>query len=579
MKVLIYLLLIVLSNVLLYSCGTKNEYDSFFVQAEEKLKSNPDSALEMLNRMKMAMEKAPKKYQMKYIICLADAQNKLYKKILPARQIEKVISYYKHTNNPFQEARSNYLLGCFYRDKGESPLALDCYRRAIVLCDTADERYYGLLNRIYAQMADVFYQQFLPNDMIWAEKNSCKYALLDNDIYSCATSLNRMSLAFDMLNKTDSSISVTIKSMQLYDKIGQHKHAGEASGILVSQYLKKRNYKLVKFYMDKYERQSGLFDEFGNIEKGREIYYFDKGQYFCDLNKYDSADYCFRRTLSNKDDENCQEAGNYGLYLLYKKLENVDSVAKYADLAYQVSDKRMLTYSTHEIQNMQQLYNYTRNQEMAKLEREKAERLKQWIAIIIMCVVVIGISVFYSYKRVKQRRKLERREFQQHVGELVAAKEKQKMILANQIMRIKEDNERHIAELNTQLSAFQEKKHISDNQLKIDLLQASEICSNFHKVGKGLEHLIPEDWNVLEQKLFEELPDFKCKLLGVKAGMQSEDYHLCLLTRLHFAPYEICNILGLKSSTVTMKRKRLMNIVFGCNGKARDFDRKLQELY
>ncbi len=51
----------------------------------------------------------------------------------------------------------------------------------------------------------------------------------------------------------------------------------------------------VKRCIDIYEKESGLIDSNGHIEKGRESYYVNKAIYLTKVNKLDSAEYYFRK--------------------------------------------------------------------------------------------------------------------------------------------------------------------------------------------------------------------------------------------------------------------------------------------
>ncbi len=68
------------------------------------------------------------------------------------------------------------------------------------------------------------------------------------------------------------------------------------------------------------------------------------------------------------------------------------------------------------------------------------------------------------------------------------------------------------------------------------------------------------------------------KILAFKTKLPLDDFRMCLLIRLGFAPYEISNILDMKSSNITMKRKRMLGLMFGLNGKAKMFDEQLRHL-
>lgn len=82
----------------------------------------------------------------------------------------------------------------------------------------------------------------------------------------------------------------------------------------------------------------------------------------------------------------------------------------------------------------------------------------------------------------------------------------------------------------------------------------------------------------LKKLLFDEFPSFKLKMMAVKNSILIDDYQLCLLARVRFTPSEIGNILGVKPSNVTMKRKRMLNALFDKIGNAKEFDKLLLSL-
>lgn len=554
--------------------------DSFSLsEAEKMLEYNPDSALVLLNRNKKELECKPRSYQVRFLLCLADAQNKTFSKIIPSKDIESLIDYVKYTGDSFELARAYYLLGSAYRDEGEKPMALKCFHKSVSLLEQKKNKKTLLfLSRIYGQIADIFDSQNLPNMTLSSALKAQKYSLLAGDTAFCATSLSRSIISYQLLNKYNLSIQQGWRAVALYKKVNDLKNAAITNGLLALSYIRLGQYKMAKCCLDEYRKNAGVYDKNGNIEHGKEIHYEILGEYYFGINQLDSAGYYFRRTLKNLEDGDCQEAGHRGLYLLYKKIGNKDSLAKYADLAYQINDKRILDLSAHEIQNMQQLYNYTRSQEIAKQEQERSGRLTNWVIGLLVGLFVCILNIVLYYNKVKTKRKLERREYEKKMECLIEAKQKQKLLLDNQIERMTEETNRQIEVLTGQLAAYQNEKNMSDKQKKEDELQASVICQKFHQVGAGLETLDRDDWIELETLLFAEYTSFKTKMTANRQNMMPDDYQLCLLSRLRFAPYEIGNILNLKSSNVTMKRKRLLKILFDKEGNAKTFDKLLQTL-
>lgn len=558
------------------SCLFPNEKKVRLTHLDAVIEKEPQMVLDSLNKIGVEYKGAYGETKMYYLLCLADAQNKTFNKVLCPSKMLEVSKFYETNGMEKDKQRAYYLLGCSFRDWGESPSAIEAFGKALTV--SSEEKEPLLQARIYGQMADVFVKQRLPYRALKSLRTAYELSMQAKDTLSAAIFLGSCSSCYEMLSDNKSLLKVCSEARQLLLNMRQIKMAAMYGCTMSVAFLKEKQLEKARECLVFYEREAGVFDKNGNVNKGLEMYYFDKGEYFLCVNQLDSAEYYFRKTLTNREDGDCQEAGHRGLYLLYKKVGNKDSLAKYADLAYQINNKRILDLSSREIQNMQQLYNYTRNQEIAKQEQKRSGRLTNWIIGLLLGLVVCILAIGLYYNKVKTKRKLERREYEKKLESLIVAKQKQKLLLDNQIERMTEETNRQIEVLSGQLAAYQDEKNMSDTQRKEDELQASVICQKFHQVGAGLESLDQDDWKELETLLFTEYPSFKTKMTANRQNMMPDDYQVCLLSRLSFAPYEIGNILNLKSSNVTMKRKRLLKILFDKEGNAKTFDKLLQTL-
>ena len=242
----------------------------------------------------------------------------------------------------------------------------------------------------------------MPKDAIEADTNAYKCALLAKDTLSAAIFLSYASSGYNMLGNFDEALRVTEKSVSLLKMIGQKQLAAFISGTMFGIYVKQGNLQKAKTLMHIYEKTSGLFDKYGHIAKGYEIFYYNKGMFCLKSGQFGAAEKYFRQTLWNNESSDCQEAGNHGLYLLYKKIGIKDSLAKYADLAYQINDKRMLQLSSHEMQNMQQFYNYARYQKLANKKIEESSFLKLCLIGVsfLVAVCIFCLVLWYKHKKV-----------------------------------------------------------------------------------------------------------------------------------------------------------------------------------
>lgn len=89
-----------------------------------------------------------------------------------------------------------------------------------------------------------------------------------------------MADAYNMLNKPDSQIILSQMAAQKYLDYGDKEGAAMALGSVIDKYVARKDWTKAKRSMDTYDRESGVFLPNGDIEPGREIYYFQKGQYY-----------------------------------------------------------------------------------------------------------------------------------------------------------------------------------------------------------------------------------------------------------------------------------------------------------
>ncbi len=160
------------------TAGNSETEMRLFSGMDSLLEANPDSTYKELTAMQKEVDSIDDEaVSNQYVIYMAEAFNKL-DRALPSDTILKTVARYYDihgTSNQLMKAR--YLLGCYYRDSGESPLAIDYYEQSVDCADTSDVGCdYLTLMRIYGQMAKVYLSQSLPSKVIEADKKYSYYA-------------------------------------------------------------------------------------------------------------------------------------------------------------------------------------------------------------------------------------------------------------------------------------------------------------------------------------------------------------------------------------------------------------------
>ncbi|MBQ2209229.1 MAG: hypothetical protein II404_04620, partial [Prevotella sp.] len=236
------------------------------------------------------------------------------------QDVEPYVRFFEDHGTPNDRLLAHYLLGRAYYEHGEAPMALQCYHDALDCADTTStDCDFAQLSRVYAQMAQVFYEQGLYREQLVFQQLSSEYGWKGKDTLSTLMSYEQESFAYERLGLTDSAIFVIEDVASKYEQYGYASEAAISLGTIIDNMVNKGEYQKAKQYMEGYESKSGRFDSQGNIEAGREIYYMLRGVYYLKLNMLDSAEYYFRKVLRDGKDYNCQHAGAKGLADLYHR--------------------------------------------------------------------------------------------------------------------------------------------------------------------------------------------------------------------------------------------------------------------
>lgn len=509
----------------------------------------------------------------------AEQQNRDYVPFTSDSLALSLTDYFDSHGTANERMRAHYILGCAYRDLGEAPRALECYNDAVECADTtAKDCDFKTMSRVYGQATDIFTDQYLLDEAMKSSIKSYNYAILSKDTLAAIINIERRALIYSLENKEDSAFYYRKKATSSYLSIGDIQGYAESHYSLLLSYLNYNDYVNAKKSINIYESMSGLFNDSGHIVKGKELYYYEKGLYFLGVNILDTAEIYFRRTLEHSDNHNLEEAGNYGLYLLYNKKHMPDSAAKYAALAYETNNRRDLEKSSAELQRSQLNYNYQRNARIAR--DEKIKNQKYIMAFLVLCIIVLIVIAVSTICLiiVSNKRKKEKNIYKERIKLLVHKQ--------NEVLLLNERNYKDLIgkktnEIQTLSLLVQEyhKRTIKSISASEDRLFSSNIVKVLHnKASRAKELPTEEEWEQFSILINNTIPSFYTKMNGGHAELSTKEYYICMLVRANFSPFEICNLLEVSSSNLSMMRVRLMKKVFGISGKAKEFDKKVRQI-
>ena len=523
-------------------------------------------------------------------------------------EAQSLVDFFDRHGTANEQMLAHYLLGRCYADMHEAPMALHCYQEAISRADTSSaDCDFAQLSRVYGQSAAIFYQQGLYRNQLEYEDAASTYAWRGNDTLAALHCYANKASAYDKLQLKDSAVLIYSEAVRVLNAYQYDKEAAGYSGILAKKLIDKGETKEAEAYMLYYERHSCYFDSVGNIAKGREIYYNAKGLYHLKNNQLDSAEYYFRKELQTGKDFNNQNAGAYGLGLIFQKTHKQDSVAKYFAYSYAMNDSMYTHKATREVEQAKAMYDYSRQQEKAYQEKQKAEKSRRLLWCVIVCIVLLSTVVtriFYRQNKAREKQRIEYEELlnvhidmQAEVMQLRLHKENYDKLLQEK----EELDERlgytlsEIEELRTAKSQLdtliaQKEDELEQQKVKIEnykqvkahqdetekqLRESSVYKLLSEKTNRGSE-LTDAEWKIVERFVIDSLPEFYRFVSSREYALTTRMFRICILTRLQFPNKAIGCMMGVSAPSISKVRPIIYKKLFGGNDNGKDLGEKLQ---
>lgn len=553
----------------LASCSVRSQRMARLQQIDSLMEKHPQQAYDSLLRMRNQVDSSfEESFTMRYRVLMAKAQNKLYKPLPSDSVFQEVVDYYDSKGFANEKMQAHYLLGCIYRDQEEAPMAIKCYKEAVEYADTLSKDCdYTTLYSIYGQMADVFADQNLPKEAIDAVKKYSDYALKAGDRYNYVRGLEFCIPYYYMLGDTARVIALVHNCANLYKKYGMEKYSERVWLDLIDIYMNKSMFSQAKYYMDRFEAKSGLFDSAMQIEIGREYYYDIKGRYYLAVNDVDSAEYYFRKLSKTS----YQYELVRGLLAVYTKRMDNDSIKKYSALFDNELDKILKKSRTDAVLQSSSLYNYSRLMKIATEEKYRTKITAIFsVFIFFMLLLVLALGLF-RYKRMQEKRKNEilwlSKEICRSRTELEQAKHELDFVKSNQGQAVC-DLENKIQSLESKIAGYQ----LQYNSMKIAekevLLKENFIVASFKKMASpNLNTPRPseKDWNSLVALFEDMLPLLNARIIE-KNSLGPQELKVCILTRLGFSNGEMQVLLGTSSQSITNTKSKINKKLFNKSG-------------
>lgn len=533
---------------------------------------NPDSALTALAKYEGEKQEWSKGDRMHFELVRLKAENKSEVTFKSDSIIKEVVEYFKEKGDANEKMLAYYLLGRTYFDMEEAPEALQAYYDAISSADTTSTSCdYSTLTVVYGQMSRIFHQQNLPHDEIWALKHYIEYIRRYESKKDYLIAKEQLIRPLYLLNEKDSVLQIINDTYSALKQMGEHQEAADAIAVSTYIYLERGELDEAKHAMDIFEKESGLFDKYGNITEGREHYYYTKGFYELAVNRLDSAEYNFRKAIKY----GYLSDGYKGLLSIYREKQNIDSVNYFSRQYEAAQDSLHNKMQTNAIHQMSALYNYSRSQKEAEQEREKAQDRLYLLSIISFATIILLMAVIvvaWLYRKNQKEKKARIAELEETLNnarlqrntileELRILKEKD----YESIIAIKEKQEQ---ELTKRIEILEAENKNTDAINRIDHLDNfldSAIAQQFvKKATDKSERIKPteSEWNLLTSQFSKDIP-VTYKSFGQGKPLSQLEQRICILLILDIPEKVISLMTDSYASTISNAKARANEKLFG----------------
>ena len=578
----IFLLLIIM---ILTSCAGNRKYDDLMQRADSIMDVDDDSAkvaIRILDGVKPQLLEFSKAQKMRYELLRQKAMNKAYISFTSDSIMKEVVDYYDRHGSANERMLANYVLGCVYRDMHEVPLALEYYNKAEEQADTtAADCDYGTLYRVYSQMGFLFDKQYLPYQELEAFGKAVRYAYLAKDTLNAIINYQNRGIAYDYLGNKDSVIAINLHAAEMYKRIRNNEAAAIALGCNYSYYIDKGDSVNARKAFESYT--STRYEGNSNYGDAKAFLLCEKGTYYMFVSRLDSAFSCLNQSLKLSKSYSNKAAATKVLAQYYARVNKPVLAMKYALKTSEYNDSDFLAVRESQLQQIQAMYNYGRNQEIARKAELKAERITMLVYVLIAGGVVIFLLLTNLYLRQLKKKKEKIVVTKQlYDDSLLKLRQKQeelellRTVNDRKIADVIKEKEQMINKLKDDLKDIRD-KYSNSSLSDVDiLLKESSIYKRIKYLELHPKEIMREnDWIELEETIEQLIPSF-IPLLKNRLNVMA--YRICLLVKLEISTSSIAILLGLSSSAISKYRKVMLEKLCGRSGKPKDFDEYIRQI-
>lgn len=593
MKNAFYLILCLLTFVM---CNKRSEVlPPELVHAESLMLSHPDSALAILDSMKIPSPEDELQYAT-WCLLTTQARDKNYLKHTSDSLINRALEYFEKQDDPLRKATALYYEGRVNFDMNRAEEAATFYLRARdVAKNTTD---YNLLCLINSHLGTLYLHRDLCTQTTETYKLAHDYSLLLGDSATISYSFSYLGRASIICGDMEKAVEYYKEAMKVAEHCGDLRALTLAYAEMAIAYTRMG---VLDSSLYSLKQVMAIDEKYSSFAFEQTC--FGIGETYRLMGQFDSANYYLTKALGTINVYTKKDASQ-GLYYLYRDSRKYKEAVTYNDLFQVCIDSienvnRSKTIAEIQVKYDQEKLLNTNNQ----LAIEKSNIMKMALFILMILLMLIGILVVvYQRKLLKKERDVQKtkKQLQSH---LVRLHENETVIRKNEDMikslslQIEGNTElqEFLQDRIWEIDSIRQKNNLLLDQNKL-LLENIEIytnklrergveieayerlaaqntilhdrekflCTQLVKRIKTLNDLARTPHYIMDDKwpeVFEYVnlvyDNLTSRLQKDFSTLTDTDLHICCLIKLHLSNSVIAILTGISPSSVTKRKQRL----------------------
>ena len=554
MKYIPCLLLVgALTGCFLFSCKKQSPYSQSLAMTEQIMDEHPDSAYIMLQEI--PLDNLSRHDYAVWRLLFTQAMDKQYMTHASDSLIKIAADYFGRYGNAAYRTKAYYYMGRVNQDLGNSSLAQQYYLKALESGKSSGN--HRQLALIHSNLGMLYTYQDVYDEALLQMKESARLFIQSGDSVNNAYILRNIGRTYHVMDSIDLAISYYQQALAAIDSTGRTSVLTELGDVLIS----KKSYTQAETYLrEALQSSSSANYQFVSLALGC---------LFEETDRPDSARFYLKESL-NSVLPTTKAATYYYLAKVDMNEENwkesAESLWSYFEMHEAIRKQR----DAESIRKIQSLFNFNQIEEERNRALQGQIRVERIVFLLLIILVGLSISTFIGFGKI-QKQKKERESLLLKNKKIIVDLEQNVIELESQI-EIKSDEKENLSKEIHNLQ--QQLDHISFVMKEDEEQMKQFINSDIYKSlqTSSSKNLTEEEKNDLIKTIDELWPNFRLSFKTLSNKVSDEDILMCCLLKTNIRISKIASWMNIEEHSITMKRKRLAQKMFGEMAVIKDLD-------